>query len=407
MIILYNWWGHFSSKKTKRFVITKKWIFGGASSIARIDIFVANMKQHGINPILLETENLFSSIQNKYKKFVISGGSIPYTNSVFIPLNEYWVTKAYEASIQNISTNAFKASRSKIYLSKLLSDHKLDYVKRDYLDDIRTLPFCDFLVRIDSGFSGYGIATFNGSSKTNTTTIKNILLSKTSSNMENILGVVEHKYVIEKHLSGDEYSVDIFKFKQKTTILRVCIKSVQWILGAPCTVNYTTIPISDSLKNVINSWVDAIFNEKDISFAHFDFISQNGQFLPLDFSCRVGGGLQNLTRHSFTGCYISSPILNMLHNQKKMVLKPFVSQFNVISEVDGIFKVIYCSLDYPHYMYILQNIGDYLFGNRGSASRRIAEIIYKANSLDESLKIEYRILQSIQLEIEQDTNIER
>ncbi|MCG8148608.1 ATP-grasp domain-containing protein [Moraxella sp. PS-22] len=361
----------------------KSIILAGAAALKNIDILVNDFNNHGLEVIVIENDEMFQNIEVPNQSFVIKTQVIPVKRDCFIiPLNEYWVTQAIKNKVANISDRALTASRSKMMLSHYLKKANLNYVDRFYLasehkiDDLPT----DFIARLDSAYSSYGIFRNFNANLTSVKEVIELVLKDNRSTMNLILGVEVPKIVIEEYIEGQEYSTDILFRNGKVEILRVTQKIITWHEHKPvCEAYVTPKYISAHIYDAIKQWCLVLFNESDYSFAHFDFIENSEGLYPLDFSCRLGGGLNSLKDFSGIQCYVAQALLG-----KPIVFTPLSVQKNLITEKEGEITQLFSRFNPKHHVIWYKKLGDKLVSRIGSANARIGEVCFKATSISQA-----------------------
>ena len=103
--------------------------------------------------------------------------------------------------------------------------------------------------------------------------------------------------LVTEYIFGKEYSADIFYFKGKISLVRLCKKEIVFIHETPCTAVYQLLNPNEKIKSVLEKWCNTLFEKENISFGQFDFIEDcEDDFVPIDFAPRVGGGIEELLK---------------------------------------------------------------------------------------------------------------
>ncbi|MFP3671219.1 hypothetical protein SB717_39755, partial [Priestia sp. SIMBA_032] len=76
----------------------------------------------------------------------------------------------------------------------------------------------------------------------------------------------------------------------------------------------------------IDDWCAALFSAHCVSFGQFDFIVADGQAVAVDFSCRIGGGLDAIKRYADIPSYAATALAG-----RKPYFSPFIVQKNLVA----------------------------------------------------------------------------
>lgn len=358
-----------------------KVVIAGASCIDEIKAFIQLTSHISTKFILIENEFMHAQLSPEDQLHVINTNTFKYNGEIFIPLNEYWVSKAQKYKAVNISKNALRASRSKHFLSKLLSQHGVSCPKRYFLDELPKQVPTKFIARLDAGYSGYGIASYQTLGKFDKETIQKSVLQSSSLSMESVLSIDNNRIVIERYLEGSEYSADVFVEKGNIKIIRLFYKIIRWVNGKPVCDSYISVPLNKKFSHSISRWCQILFGNYSTSFGQFDFITAKDKIYPIDFSCRIGGGLHSIKRFSSTESYLFNAIYS-----NKSFFQPYTCQKNIISQKSGFFQGMNLSIPFCHDVFEHKKKGEPLKGNISSANARIADICFYANSFKQAVK---------------------
>ena len=241
-------------------------VVAGASSIEDIPRFIEVAEQAGLAVLLLENEAMWHSIPVAHQRLVTRCAAIPSVTAPVIPLNEFWVSRAIQARVGNISEHALRASRSKHYLSERLRYCGIPSVPRRYLEDIPSPGPSHYLARLDAAYSGYGIVRHVDAGPFDADKIRRAVQGDASASMRSVLGDDRTRVVVEDWLEGEEYSADVFFDRGHVTVLRMFRKLVVWIDGRPVCDSYIAVHENVALNAVLVEWCTALFNTGDSSF---------------------------------------------------------------------------------------------------------------------------------------------
>ncbi len=335
-----------------------KVILAGAGSLFGHEKILDSFRSLGLDPVLIEVPYVkkYMSQQNHGQTLGRDGGDckIVFTENLdlpsaqkamVIPLSEYWISRCAEldstAGTESrtwcpISDTAFKASRSKKFLYGHLK--KAGFAVPEIFDSadqarnfIRSKKGNRVVVKPEGLFSGYGVKIVGHDNLE-----KLDLYAYNACNVRNnaikLFRISSSSAMITQALEGTEYSADIFFHHGRISIVRVCRKVIAEIHDSPCTAICQLVECSDAMVRAIEGWAHAIFGEEDVTFGQFDFIdasnasnapevtaapgtqaepdsgtgnrtetaaqtipqSKSEDFVPIDFACRIGGGMAEL-----------------------------------------------------------------------------------------------------------------
>lgn len=357
-----------------------EYVLGGASFIDNIPHLLSAAQQAGATVRLLENAALFGQIDPARQPSVTCSEELTGNTPLVIPLTEFWVSQAIRKGVANISEAARRASRSKYYLSLRLAQCGLDVVPRCYLDEVAPPYPRQYLARLDTAYSGYGIVRHHEVGSFDAEEIERRVLRRTNQNMHAVMGGVAPKVVVEDYLEGEEYSVDVFVNQGQVTILRLFYKVITWIQGRPVCDSYIAVPLCPDMSNAIHDWCYALFTPQCTSFGQFDFIVYHDKIIPVDFSCRLGGGLDTMKRYARIPCYVAGALFG-----PPPAFPPFSVQKNLVAGSVG--RIDRLALHFPpDYMVSLyKQCGDRVPENACSANARIAEVCFQAPSLQHAV----------------------
>lgn len=299
-----------------------------------------------------------------------------------VPLSEYWISECIKGGNCLVCKKALKAGRSKKFFYSLIEKKQRVPEIFSSLDEARKYIESTggkLLVKPDGLFSGYGIKIVR---QENCSSLETYLFN--AAHMRNralkLFSVQGGNVLLSEYIDGTEFSADIFYFKGRMSVVRLCKKDIAVIHNTPCTAVYQLEDCSLQVKEHLKKWAEAVFEADDISFAQFDFIqTKEDEFVPIDFSPRVGGGLHELLKNCGKNPYASA-VRSLSENsssenqKKKNVEGLMLTQFNYLPTKSGII----CNDSYnllPGISYIFKQAGDFVPECPSSAASRIAATV--------------------------------
>ncbi|TYC51394.1 hypothetical protein ETQ85_24530 [Zoogloea oleivorans] len=370
------------------------YVIAGASSIEDIPQFVEVTKQAGIAVLLLENATMSEYIPAPHRTLVSCSENLPDSSAPVIPLNEFWVSRAIRAGVANISPDALHASRSKHYLSTRLTASGLHSLQRRYLEDI-TAPYPNhYLARLDAAYSGYGIVRHVEAGHFDPIAIARAVREDASCIMLSVLDNEAVRVVVEDYLDGDEYSVDVFVRQGQPAVLRLFRKIIVWIHGRPVCDSYIAVPHDPALCKTIYEWCSTLYSAGCTSFGQFDFIVIKGQAYALDFSCRIGGGLDAIKRFADISSYTALALAGSTPS-----FAPFTVQKNVLARLSGRLAKFTCRLPHAYQVTVRKNVGDLLPENLSSSNARIAEICFAAHDFGNAIAMARKLDEKVIIDV--------
>ena len=299
-------------------------------------------------------------------------------NSVIIPLSEYWISYCVEHSSPNISQKALQASRSKKLLHTYLqeagfSNFILYKTPSEAIEALKNDK--KVLIKPEGLHSGFGVEVLDKSK----ITILEKQIEKTlnlKTKTMKLMKVENKGYMLCEYVEGDEYSADCFYYKGRISLVRLCRKEIILINDKPCTAVYQLIEPTEEITKVLFGWTKTLFEKDNLSFAQFDFIiTPQNHIIPIDFACRVGGGLTELLSQTNTNPYADSIKGEYSINHHQGVL----TQFNYLPTKTG-----YIINDkYPllsGFQKVWKHKGDHVTCNPSSVGSRAALVITSWNT---------------------------
>ena len=355
------------------------YVLAGAFSIEDIPQFLEKTKQAGMAVLLVENAAMLGHIPVQHRSLVTCSEDIPDTSAPVVPLNEFWVSRAIRAGVANIAPHALRASRSKHYLSERLAACGLHALPRRYLEDVVT-PYPDrYLARLDAAYSGYGIVRHTEAGRFDPRAIAGEVQGDAGRTMHAVLDYDVARVVVEDYLDGEEYSADVFVHQDRPVVLRLFRKTVAWISGRPVCDSYIAVPHDPALCAVIHDWCAALYSPGCTSFGQFDFIVVDGRAVAVDFSCRIGAGLDAIKRFAGIASYAAVALAGGTPS-----FAPFTVQKNVLARQPGRLANFACRLPQGYQVTVRKHAGDLLPKNICSSNARIAEICFAARDMDDA-----------------------
>lgn len=311
----------------------KRLILGGASSIFGFEEIKSIFKDARKDVCFIETPEMMQYNNVNDECIMMQDFCSMEEGDLFIPLNEFWLTYGHTHKFEKICERAYCASRSKRYLSALMMHSGISYCNWLTLSEaIQRIEIGKkILIKPDSYYSGHGVKIVQ---KANADRIEKYFkdANELDSRAERVLNIERGKAEIWEYISGEEYSADVFLCNGHLYVMRVCKKKIVVINDTPCVLAYVMIPVSDELYAVIKTWTDILFDTEDVSFGQFDFIERESGagYVPIDFSCRIGGGLENLLMKCKDNVYGAA--LKMLLGEDSQNIYPDTGlyQFNIL-----------------------------------------------------------------------------
>ena len=275
----------------------EKIILAGACSIFGLEDLSLAFNNLGYEPNFIEATFMKSYLQKNGVRYKNINFIDEIKNFPLIPLSEYWISHCIKEKNCKISQNALIASRNKLFFNQLLKNFNLPNCtiypnKPEALNAIKNGEA--ILIKPAGANSGYGTAIVNRQNIfqferlfTEAAEIKNKILA--------LMQVEKSEVLLCKYINGTEFSADCFLCNGKAKIIRLCQKNVLKINNKPCTACVQLVKPSEKIKNAIENWLNILFSPSDLSFAQFDFIqTENEEIIPIDFACRIGGGMAEL-----------------------------------------------------------------------------------------------------------------
>lgn len=304
-------------------------------------------------------------------------------DKIVVPLSEYWISECIKNGSCRISKDALESSRSKRKLYSLLKNFKAPEIFSSVPQARRFIEQTgkSVIVKPDGLFSGYGIKIVG---KENIDEIERIIFNAQNVNNRalKLFKIKSNEALVTECVLGKEFSADIFYFKGKISFVRLCKKEIVFIHKTPCTAVYQLVNPDEKIKSTIEKWCGILFDEDNISFGQFDFIEDDeGNFVPVDFAPRVGGGIEELLKCCSENVYANAVLsipgesgIDVFHSDEGCL-----SQFNYLPTRSGkIFNDNYELL--PGKKIIYKHKNDFVPECPSSSASRIAVVIARHKS---------------------------
>lgn len=374
-----------------------KIILAGVASIFGLRDISTFFYNYNVELVMVETEYMSRFISEDELKFVQIQEKIEYEEGIIvIPLNEYWVSFIIKNPyMARISDKALRSSRSKIFLAELLTLNGIDHCEFYEETDIEKFILergRKIIIKPDSLYSGHGVKIISALNIDQYHTyIEDAKQIKR--NAQHILNIDSTLVTFCEYIEGTEYSVDVFWHVNKCHIVRACRKYLETIKDAPCVTAYVIEQLNKDVLRKIEIWTSLLFDQGDVSFAQFDFIiDKSGQrIVPIDFSCRVGGGMLELFQKKKGNVYLEC-LKNIVFKNGNVLLTKLQGcyQFHFIPVVTGIVKddnyySINQVIKYKHKSDRVESVDP-------SANNRLAILLGDVFSIDEYLRIKKYLL---------------
>ncbi len=368
--------------------MSEKIVLAGTSSVFGLDEIRKSFAKKGIEVILAEVPYMMKYASIEEKDDTVFKTEFPEDCKI-IPLSEYWISSCIKDGNCLISEKALKASRSKRYLYEILSESEIDVPKIfNTVDEARKSIFegKKIIVKPEGLFAGYGIRIVSRENSDDLEKyIQNALNVK--SHAIKLFCIKNNDYLLTECLEGTEYSADIFCFFGKTSIVRICRKKIICIHETPCTAVCAVVE-NRKFEEMLKTWGEALFSKDDLSFGQFDFIeTRDGRIVPIDFACRVGGGMKELLSNCSVNHYAEAVLGNEYH--KEFADDKNLTQFNYLPTKSGIIENDDFNL-IEGKRYIFKKKGDFVPESPSSIASRIALVVTPYGDI-----IEENILESL------------
>lgn len=370
------------------------YVVAGASAIEDIPRFLAVVGQAGITVQLLENAAMLAQVSAPQRALVDCSEDLPLTRAPVLPLNEFWVSRAIRAGVANIAPHALRASRSKHYLSARLAACGLPALPRRYLEHVAEPYPVRYLARLDAAYSGHGIVRHVEAGAFDPAALARLVQAGAGPAMQAVLDADAARVVVEDYLDGEEYSVDVFVRHGRPLVLRLFRKIVAWIGGQPVCDSYIAMPHDRVLCTAVHDWCAALYGADDTSFGQFDFIVADGRAVAVDFSCRIGGGLEAIKRFAGVASYVGQAVAGAAP-----AFAPFTVQKNVLARRPGRLARLDCRPPRGCEATLLKQAGACLPANLCSASARVAEICFAAPDLEAAVAMAQQLDDKVTIDV--------
>lgn len=368
----------------------------GATSIFGLDRMKAEFEAAGFDAAFVDAPFMRPFASADETENIAFSGSIKCPgNSFIIPLSEYWISYCIENNNARISRRALSASRSKEFLYNVLASKNIDvpkayHTKEEALEALKNGR--KIIVKPKGLHSGYGVEIIEEADPA--LLDKHFLCAGSITNKAmRIMNIENEGAMLSEFIEGTEFSADCFCFKGKKSLVRLCKKNIVSIKGKPCTAACQIVEPTPEIVSALQSWLDALFDDSDISFAQFDFIieEKTKRILPIDFATRIGGGMTELLKELPFNAY-SEAVKNAKENEtNRLSAKSFLSIFDDEPDNSLYTQLNYLSTksgyiindNYPLYgknqsrKIIYKHKGDYAISNPSSVQSRLAIVLAK------------------------------
>lgn len=354
----------------------EKIILAGASSVMGHEKIIEAFSSIGMDATFIEAPFVKKYFKDASDKFIYTENLPPETTA--IPLSEYWISQCIKARQCAISERALKASRSKKYLYEILKTAGIKTPEIfTSLEGARNFILNDngkVIVKPEGLFSGYAVKTVG---EENLNNLEELVLkaSDVHNNAIKLFGIESKGALVTELISGNEYSADLFFCRGRLSLVRLSKKVVVEIHGTPCTVICQLVPCGESFFEQMSKWCRVLFDDGNVSFAQFDFIDcGDGQLVPIDFACRVGGGMAELFGECESNVYADAVVGKQYEVRAS---KGYLTQLNYVPTKSGIIeKDDYNLAEGKQFIY--KHKGDFVPESPSSVASRIAVVIKKA-----------------------------
>jgi len=313
------------------------------------------------------------------------------SDAIIIPLTEFWISYCVRTRCCLISDKALAASRSKKYLYELFASLGIDSVKiYDSVEQAhRALAQGLSVVVKPLGLcSGLGVEVVTADKKEKLDAYVEHSATIKTKNMR-LMQLQNEGCMITEYVAGQEYSADCFYFKGRISVVRVCKKKIVLINDKPCVVVYQLVKPCVQIEAKLAEWMNVLFEKQNISFAQFDFIVNNetNRIVPVDFACRIGGGLTELLKQTGANPYADAIKGTCREYDGGKIL----TQLNYLSTKSGhLLRDDFKLAEGTQFVY--KHIGDYVINNPSSVGSRTAIVIQQRDSEELPDGIEKKLL---------------
>lgn len=353
-----------------------KIVLAGATSVIGHNEILKAFSDIGMDATFIEAPFVKKYLKNSSGEFTYTE-SIP-SDAIAIPLSEYWISQCIKTRQCAISEKGLKASRSKKYLYELLAKNgnKVPEIF-DSLEKARSFiseTKGKVIVKPEGLFSGYAVKTVG---EENLNSLEELVLKARNvhNNAIKLFEIESKGALVTELIPGNEYSADLFLCRGRLSLVRLSKKVVVEIHGTPCTVICQMVPCSADFLEQMSKWCRALFDDGDISFAQFDFIDGcDGGLVPIDFACRVGGGMGELFGECESNVYADAVVGKQYQVRAS---NGYLTQFNYVPTKSGVIEKDDYNLQEGK-QFIYKHKGDFVPESPSSVASRIAVVVKKA-----------------------------
>jgi hypothetical protein len=355
-----------------------KIIIGGASSIFNLS----------------QIKSAFASLgwEVKFEEapFMLDYGTVPadepvvfrtdvHDTDVIVPLTEFWISYCIKTGKCRISSKALESSRSKKYFYDLLASNGIDSVScfSNRTDaDAALEKGMPIVVKPEGLCSGLGVEIITAENKNKLDAYISKALSINTKFMK-LMHLKNEGCMFTECIEGTEYSADCFYYEGRISMVRVCKKVVLLLRDKPCAAVYQLVKPSAQIEQKLQAWTNVLFEKDNISFAQYDFIvtPDESRIVPVDFACRIGGGLRDMMMQSGT-----NPYADAIKGERHLpVDDKILTQLNYLSIQNGYLKSDDFKLE-EGFRVVFKHKGDYVISNPSSVGSRVALVVQKRDS---------------------------
>lgn len=356
----------------------KNVILAGAESVFGLEQIKLAFEQIGVAAEFAEAPFMLKYSAAEKNENIKYSDTLP-ENSVVVPLSEFWISYCIKTHQCRISEKALECSRSKKKLYDTFFSAGEDSVK--YFSTVTEAESAvnsgkKIIIKPEGLYSGLGIVIIEKSNKEKFQAYIEQASAINTKNMK-LMQIQNSGCMITEYISGTEYSADCFYKEGRISIVRLCRKKIIVINDKPCTAVCQIVKPDSVITEKLESWMNILFEKNNMSFAQFDFIitEDKKRIVPIDFACRVGGGMSELLKATGTNPYADAVkgCFNLCKNGKTL------TQLNYLSVKNGYIK----NDDYnlaEGKQFIYKHKGDYVISFPSSVGSRTAVVIQERDT---------------------------
>src|SRR5574344_2263107 len=355
-----------------------KIIIGGASSIFNLSQIKSAFASLGWEVKFEEAPFMLDYGTVPADEPVVFRTDVPDTD-VIVPLTEFWISYCIKTGKCRISSKALESSRSKKYFYDLLASNGIESVScfSNRTDaDAALEKGMPIVVKPEGLCSGLGVEIITAANKNKLDAYISKALSINTKFMK-LMHLKNEGCMFTECIEGTEYSADCFYYEGRISMVRVCKKVVLLLRDKPCAAVYQLVKPSVQIEQKLQAWTNVLFEKDNISFAQYDFIvtPDESRIVPVDFACRIGGGLRDMMMQSGTNPYADA----IRGEQHLPVDDKILTQLNYLSIQNGYLKSDDFKLE-EGFRVVFKHKGDYVISNPSSVGSRVALVVQKRDS---------------------------